>query len=515
MIAALMAVSLTLAAPAQGTASSADERAVSEAPRARVSAASGGDDHLWFVIRRGSLAAELGHVASTMADGEYRRGLPLATPPEAIAAWGAQASLLIPPRTALLPRHHLLSTSARRNPATGLWISAPVDRFELRPPLPLDAPVESIGATVDGPFLLFTGDHRLWRLRLESWSSIDLPEPLQRAERRRIEVSEPGASILASTGADRAWERWRFDGETWTRHPLGLGAEFDVTPAGGPTFAALVERADHPRDGGAAANADAPQRRIVYLPDDGPIPLAELDDSIPDGTALAWFRGAPVLIDGSTGTPRLRRVDPVTGEIGDPVELAPQRSLAAAWSHLPVLGAIVISLLMIVFFARSLRDEAASRLPEGWEPMPFPVRLAALGIDLIPGIVATKFLLGVPWTSFFVMPWLVIDADAALPMIVAPIVTVIITTITEAAIGTSIGKKVLGGRVVSMRVSAATIEPTFGQTIARNVFKSVVLQMQLLAIFTLIHPLGQGVGETVSMTAVVRRRPAVTVPTPG
>lgn len=498
----------TASTVAPSTDSGADDSTTADAPptvrtqvmatRPSVIAAAGGEDHLWFVLRRGALAATLGHVAPTMTEGEYQQGLPLPGHPAAIAAWGAEASLLFPPRTALMPRPHLLSTSVRRNPATGLWISVPADRLELRAALPSDAPIESMIASADGLIAMFEGEPRAWRLQRAAWQPITLPEAVERAARRRLEPRETGFALLATSGDDGSWERWRADGENWSRHPLSLDATFDVQPAGGPALVALVSKGD-PHEVGA-------ERRILSLPDDGPIVLATLDSSIPAGSALAWFRGAPVLIDGETGAPRLRRIDPVSGEIGSERTLIPQRSLVAAWSHLPILGAVVVSLLMIVFFVRSLRDEREQRLPDGWEPLPFGLRLAALGIDLIPGVVITKFALGVPWSSFLAMPWLVIDADAALPMIVAPIITVAICMAWEIGFSTTPGKRIFGGRVVTMRATAATIDPAWSQTVARNIFKSVVLQMQLLAVFTLIHPLGQGVGESVSATAVVRRR---------
>jgi len=460
-------------------------------------AACGGDDHLWFVIRRGTLAARLGHVAKSMADDEYRECLPLSAPPEAIGAWGDQAHLLFPPRTALVPGHLLLSTTTRRNAATGLWVSVPSDRLELGPALPVDAKIESMGAAPDGPQLIFVGDGRAWQRRWNGWHSVDLPEPLRAASRRRLEPVAKDFSIVATSGDAGAWQRWRLDGASWTRLDLGVHGGEDLEPVGGPMKAALATE---------TTDDQAVRRRILYLLDDGPIVLSTLDEAVPLSAAMAWFRGAPVFVDGEEGTPRMRRVDAITGVIGPPTTLLPQRSLASAWMHIPVLGAAVISLLMIVFFVRSLREESEQQLPEGWEPMPMGRRVAALGVDLVPAIVITKFAMGASWSSFLVMPWLVADADRALPAIVAPIVTVIIGAACEALFGTTLGKRLFGGRVVSMRRGAKSIDPTISQTLARNVFKAVVLQMQLLAVFTLLHPLGQGVGETVSATAVARRR---------
>jgi len=476
---------------------------LSDAPRIIVIASAGGDDHLWFVMRHGSLAASLGHVAVGMAPTEFQQGVPMQGRPTVIAAWGEQAFLLFPPRSAILPRQFLLSTAGRRNPASGLWVSIPAGRLELRPALPSEASVESMIVDPDGPLALFNGDEKLWRLEREQWVAIDLPDELANSRRRRLEPVSRGPSVLATSGVDEAWERWRFEEGGWTRRPLDIGASAEITPIGGPALAALVE---HSGEGASRV------RRIMSLPDDGPIVLTTLDASIPEGAAVVWFRGAPTLIDGADGKPQLRRIDPVTGEVEAPILLVPQRSLAAAWGHLPILAALVISLLMVVFFVRSLRDESVQKMPEGWEPLPFGLRLIGLAVDLVPGVLLAKFMLGVSWSSFAAVPWLVVDSTAALPTLVAPLLTVIIGGICEAAFGTTLGKRIVGGRVISMRAGALSIAPTATQTLARNLFKAVVLQMQLLAIFTLIHPLGQGVGETVSATAVVRRRPVAPAP---
>ena len=125
------------------------------APRMSVLAAAGGDQHLWFVDRRGSLSASLGHIAVGMAPREFQQCIPLQGPPSMIASFGERAFLLFPPRSAILPRYYLLSTSARRNPASGLWMSVPSNRLELLPALPCQTAPQSMVADSDGPLVLF------------------------------------------------------------------------------------------------------------------------------------------------------------------------------------------------------------------------------------------------------------------------------------------------------------------------------------------------------------------------
>ncbi len=72
-------------------------------------------------------------------------------------------------------------------------------------------------------------------------------------------------------------------------------------------------------------------------------------------------------------------------------------------------------------------------------------------------------------------------------------------TITELATGRSLGKAFVGARVVTItgvRPSAATI-------LFRNAFKLLVLLIPVLAVFALLNPNVQGLGDSVARTLVV------------
>ena len=69
------------------------------------------------------------------------------------------------------------------------------------------------------------------------------------------------------------------------------------------------------------------------------------------------------------------------------------------------------------------------------------------------------------------------------------------------------GKLLVGGRVID----AGGGRPAIVRTLARNLFKAVMLYAPILAIFALLSPGGQGIGEVVSRTFVATRTP----PSPG
>lgn len=486
-------LALVVTATVSGSKARGDDGRALEARGAPSLLVSGGRGHLWLV-HRSEGRARLGHIATTMPEGEMREGALLPSgAPLRMASWEDRVYLLYPGRSAVMPRAHLLGARAARHPATGAWITLPPDRLDLLPALPQtldhasapDVVVESLAATTEGPLILYEGDSRLWRLHRGLWSAIDLPEALATASRRRIEGLERGFTILADSGPDHSWERWRCDEGIWQRVAVGAGAEASITPVDGMSGLVVM---------------DGARRRLAYLPDDGPLELAELDRD----ESAAWFGPGPVIIRDDPALVMVR-VDPGRGERSEPRAIRAQRPVAAAWFHLPILGAIAIAVLMVVFFIRAIRDPGsqALSLPSGVAPLPLTPRLVALAVDLVPGLAAAKLFWGVPWSIVVTPPAFVLHAETAVVPLTALLTSVLISGAAEAVFGTSPGKWLMRSRVVSLRAGERS-RPALIQTLARNVFKAVILQMPPLGLFTLLDPLRRGVGEMVSATAVVR-----------
>ncbi len=454
---------------------------------------SGDGSHLWMVARREGRIMLL-HAAAGMPAGSVRDASVIqGGPPIDLSNWGARADLLFPARSAILPRPHILTTAAEQHPTSGRWYSVPPDRLELLPALPEEGEIESFASLEEGPIVLFDGANRAWRLRRGAWEAVELPAALAGASGRRIERGAASPSILARTGEDGGWERWRLDEAGWKRTALRLAGTIELRPIGGPQSMVVAE--------GEA-------RRLLYLPGDGPIEVARIES----GDEAVWFRQGPKLL-ADTGQIEMRSVDPVRGEIGPPERLESARVDPAAWIHLPLIGAALVAILMLVLFVRSLRDPQAPRIPQGWAPLPIPRRLIALAVDLAPAIVAVKVVGGAPWSRVLMPPAFEFDTEAALPAFAVILVAVTLSTVCEAITSRSLGKLLVGGRVVSARPGTATA-PALLQILSRNLFKAVVLQMPALGLFTLLDPQRQGIGEMVSATAVVIDRPAAVEPAP-
>ena len=71
---------------------------------------------------------------------------------------------------------------------------------------------------------------------------------------------------------------------------------------------------------------------------------------------------------------------------------------------------------------------------------------------------------------------------------------------TELATRRTLGKTLLGARVVARDGS----RPTTVAILIRNGFKALVLLIPVLAVFALLSPHLQGVGDSVARTVVVR-----------
>lgn len=446
--------------------------------------ATGDASHLWFVGRLDGRIT-LFHAGEGMPEGDVRAAanLPSGAPVD-MSNFGPRVELLFPARSAILPRAHLLSLSARQHPTSGRWFSVPSDRFDLLPALPETSEVESLASLAEGPVLLHHGGSSLWRLRRGEWQAIVLPPDLATSSPRRLERGGSRISVLARTAADRGWERWSLDEDRWDREAIGVPEQVELQPIGGPNDLALDDR---------------PDRRLLYLPADGPIVLAEFEGN----DAVAWFRASPRLI--AEGSPAIMRtIDPVNGTIAAPRPMSVATTRIIEWIHLPILGASLVAILMIVFFVRSLRDQREPRIPTGWEPASIPRRVLALVIDLAPAAMLVKWLTGAPWSGVLTPPALVIDTEAALPAFGVILASVSMSAACEAFSSRSLGKWIAGIRVIDARgPSGARATPL--QVIARNIFKAVILELPALGLFTLIDPLRQGIGESVSGTAVVRR----------
>lgn len=470
---------------------------------------------LWFAVEdpEEPRRSRVMHVSTDRDPATVRVAAVLEGEVESIAAWEDRAWIVLAPRSDDRPRREVVTLQTARNPASGLDYSWPREGPRLLPSLPGEGRLLAFSADSDGPVAL------LWPDRVRS----------QRVRRGGGE-EEGGASL------------WRLERETsWTRLPdrpgEGLEEWLIVEDAAGPSIAGLSpDPADRDvtvvrplADPTASRRWDVPFESIVAVcsSEDAvvlalrrefgsihvcyPRSAAVLDLAVLDAPRGPWLLGATLdglrLVEQDGDRLMIRSIDPIDGVVSPPRELGAPTFGRGGWLHLPVLGLLVVTAVLALVLFRPLGEEEGSSLPEGWAPLPITRRLLALAVDALPALVVTVVWLDVDVRDLIVLPAWTLEGEAALPSAVAIAGTILWCTTWELLLGATPGKLLVGGRVID----AGGRRPAIVRTLARNLFKAVMLYAPILAIFALLSPGGQGIGEVVSRTFVATRTP----PAPG
>ena len=220
----------------------------------------------------------------------------------------------------------------------------------------------------------------------------------------------------------------------------------------------------------------------------GPWGLFGLSDRV----ELIAFEGSDLVV---------RSIDPVTGAVSEPAPMTRQPAKTRSFVAIAFMWLLALGAMLLIFFFRPAVGDV--EYPEGWEAAPPGLRLAGLAFDLVPAGALAMFMLSVPVSDLIYSPILTPDVAKTAPYLLACALTVAHGTLGELLTGRSLGKAVLGTRVVS----ADGLRAGLRQTLVRNVIKSLVLMLPPLAVFALLSPHQQGLGEQMSRTLVIRRRP--------
>ena len=355
------------------------------------------------------------------------------------------------------------------------------------------------------------------------WGWTRGPGGLASGARARLVPTGGGATIVAGSGAegrgdvggedvvgdaeaeggangDAAGERgltvYRYEGGVWVeqRYAVSAGADWSVGRAVGEVFVV----------GGVGSGA-------------GPGVTVLSGSSAMEGGRLPWPGGETA---GWAATGYGDRASLVVGQADGGLWLA-SRDLtksAEAEGALVALGVepepappineqvvfwglLALAILSVLAVRRMDRAGAAVVLPEGLMPAPTGRRLAGLLIDLVPGVGASMAVFGIadPWAV--VTPWLALSSNAAelAPGVGAIVLTAGHCMIVEGLIGSSIGKRLVGLRVVD--VKGGRID--WRSAMLRNLMKMIELLLWPLALFSLLNPAHQRMGDLIGRTIVV------------
>ncbi|MBL9140419.1 MAG: RDD family protein [Phycisphaerae bacterium] len=443
--------------------------------------------NIWAVAERMTakgVERVLLHHSPLMEGAHARPVLAFREHPVGMAAAGGRVWLIMAPLDATRPRREVYTVSASVHPLTGLHVYEPLDRLAIRPSLPgvgtLDG-VASIGAELTA--LLSAGAPQ--RLGPTGWTAL-----AGAPEGRALMPWKNTAAVVTTTEPLNLWIA-SLDGGGTTQ-ALDVAPGSTVLGVSGCARPTMVVR--HP-DGNLV---------LATMREQELAPLAVLTPPAGAWGIAGLADGFVILEADGAGSVSMRAVDGQTGSVGDAQALTPPPSKASQWI-LMVLAAILMLLLavgcvLLLNPRRVPRDPA----PYGCVPLAPMRRLCALGIDLIPGIV-TALALGYPWASLVRSPIWSPTGAGAVPALVMIGVALAVCTLTELATGSSVGKWAVGGRVA--RMAPAGARPAVWQVLVRNLFKGFVLVVPMAVIFNVWTPGLRGIGEILTSTAVIDRRP--------
>jgi uncharacterized RDD family membrane protein YckC len=481
--------------------------------------AASSDNHLWFVVQLAQPGRPivLRHHALEMEGPYHSKGLPLARFPVAMAAWGNQLWIVFPPKRGQVPlRRETFTVQVDHNPAFGGYYHTPHDHLRVVESLEgLGKLVGFVGAA-GGPVALLVPSQRagagvqagadsiaaepvlpepqLLQLRGRAWTPLPLPEGFVPGRSARLGAGgEQGQVLVVLSDApgdrNRSTVHWRNSGGTWTRSdvPLVLPKVHSLTRVGASVT--LV---------GAGPTADRLQ--VAYLRPQRLLPLP--DFAAPSGRwAVLGLRDGMRLIEQSArGELALRRIDPRRGHVGPPQPLTSQPLMTGRLLHMPLLFAGAITALVVVFLFKPSPKAAPVNLPAALTVLPPVPRLIAVTADLAVGGLVTSILLQCTPVELLRFPLWTADLTRATPALVMIAITVVHSTLGELFGARTLGKALVGARVVSGDGS----RPPPVAILARNGLKALVLLIPLLAVFALLNPHAQGLGDLVARTVVVR-----------
>ena len=282
------------------------------------------------------------------------------------------------------------------------------------------------------------------------------------------------------------------------------------------------------------AQRDGSDLRLMLLRPSGPIPMARLKNVPDDATllpmaaigsagsgglafgagggrvALAWAERAPDAPADALNPRRVVQVREVSAGTGRLLFDGPARDAVLISSQDFKLLAIMLVMVMVAVILFVLRAEpgVSPELPAGWELADPIRRIAAALMDYTPGAVCAALVMGLPALSLLQPMGLIASGLNLVPIGLALLFAAVHCTIGEWLMGASLGKRLLGLRVISLRsesdfdrVLGTTVppqRPALWQVAVRNLTRWLIPLLAIVALFDAgrRHP-GDMLGRTI------------------
>ena len=404
--------------------------------------------------------------------------------------------------------------STQFNPASELWFITPGGALQLCPSL-VGESLESLAALNGELWAMVQGQSDARVLRGGQWNSVQLPPAINKCQTRMLVVA--GGSLNAFGHAqDHSVKRFKRENNAWVE--LTLNAPQFLYAIDHSARLACVTGEKHSAQmlciveaGSATAIASLPNRNQYVLG------LGESFASLGQGGVQESSsvpqdapNSAPTILSNTT---TLSLLPLGASAFMEPVELRAQLSTASRWYHLPILGVLSLGAIIAAFLVRALNSplnplektgpkegekdsQALTNTP--WTPFEKWRRFAATAIDILPCAIASVVLFESDLVSILIPPLWSADIQMSFPYIAMVVAAIAFSMFEEITFSRSMGKRLMGGRVVSIHGEPAA----WWQHIARNLLKGLVLLSPVLAIPSLLSPTGAGIPEMISRTRV-------------
>lgn len=484
------------------------------------------DQHLWIAadVDASRPGVRLYHHPPVLELPVFNSGPGLTELPAAMAAWGSRVWIVGQPRGVDEPRRDVFALRVERNPLSGMYYFDPPDRLSIVEELPGLGRLAGVVGTPDGAVALLLPEQfaestveagprsqaaakklnepRLLLLQNNRWSQQPLPAEFWPALTARLAIAgEDGETlVILSTPLERplvtrVYEKRLADAD-WTCREVSLDLRTvrRVTRAMGQVV--VVRESD-----------DQATLLLDFLRPSGLLSLGSFDR--PQGAAaVVGFARELEIVHAVTGPkgPNLliQRIDPVSGSPGSVQTLQPQ-SVTAPLLHMPLLLALAMGALLMAFLFRPPNVANSANLPASQRLAPLGTRSLALLIDLLPPVVLTLLVLGGSLEDLLQIPFLTTDGGRITASVTVILLTVLHETVAEVIWGRSLGKLLLGVRVSTMQGGRARA----GAVLIRNAYKLIAMLVPPLAVFALMNPNLQGLGDSVARTLVVQENAPV------
>ncbi len=501
--------------------------------------------HLWLVLPPEGDADtyQLVHYGADERDWRYRIMHTMTQSPTAMAAHADRLWLVMPPRKVGDDwRREVFTATVQRNPATNQYYTTPVGRLAMAPSIEGRGRIAGLVATPRGPAALLLPSARVANstaanvpaaidalppldrpmlLRLEhgdsEWSEVALPRDFVGSRDAMLGTTGMQLALLDSIAENprRSLLHLGDDADHWTHsaHPFDARTVRSLTHAAGQlvairTAAPAAESAWSGEAEGEAASSAAVVNRIdlMYVRHAGTISIATVPivgrSRFVGGFGGGGGGGRLVMIErsrrqGDGDGCSLRTIDALTGALSEPIEFRLQSPTAGRMWQMTLALGLSLSLLLALAL---LRPQA--RQPILIDParmLPVSRRLLALVIDLAAAAMPTMVLMDCSVGDLLAMPMFTGAFEQTEPFLVMVCATTAISTISELLVGRSVGKALVGGRLLSIDGG----RPTWWRVVLRGGLRLVIMVIPPLAVFALTNTHMQGLPDLVGQTVVV------------